>query len=351
MLIYYLLIILCLFFTNKHQTHNNRKIFIFILGILFYVIFAFRDFSVGVDTIAYYEHYIDSKNENFEYTFFEPGRYFLNKLFNSIGLSFSCFLMIVGLFVVYVTSIFIYKYSCNPSLSYLFFITIGMFSFYFSGLRQTIAITLILIVYELCYQRHFRKAFFFILLASSFHFSALICFIIPVSFVIKKISIKILLFLLLIPFLILLSTPIIQSVILQKMTIIKYMSHLEEDSSNINIVAYFVIPYSLFAFSTYLQYRIIRYNKGYNNLPFYFASFFYSCFAALSFCFPMISRLSYYFSLPMLIYISNNLLKTKEIPLLEREKIIVSIIICCVIYFVLSTIDGTFGIDNFKFIF
>lgn len=350
MLIYYIFLSICLFFASVRQTRKNSGLFTILLTLFFFVIFAFRDLTVGVDTISYYNNFLDSKSEDFDLFVFEPGRYVLNNIFISLGLDFRCLLFCVGLFIVIQTSLFIYKYSYNSSLSYFFFITIGMFSFYLSGLRQTIAITFILLVYDLCFKNKFFKASVVILIASTFHFTSLVCFVVLISFLIKKITIKMLPVFLIIPLVILMLTPILQNLILNKMTIVKYISHLEESSSDINVIAYFVIPYSLFIFSTYLLYKVLKYNVGYKNYPFYFSCLLYASFAALSFSFPMISRFSYYFSLPMIIFICNNIVRIKKFPIFRKDILVLSIILCCIGYFVLSTIGGTFGIDKFKFV-
>lgn len=76
---------------------------------------------------------------------------------------------------------FIYKAAKDPALALLFFITLGLFQFSLSGIRQTIAISITLWLFPLIRQRKFIKFILGVYLASLFHKSAY--FFIPAYFI------------------------------------------------------------------------------------------------------------------------------------------------------------------------
>ena len=176
MLIYYIFIFYLLFacmFKRKDGTYSVGLRF-FALAFMF-VIFAFRDVSVGADTSTYESLY------NSQYGWHEVGYVYIVNLANKLGITFRGFLMLVSAFSVVSVGHFIKKYSEDYMFSLLMFVTVGLFTMYMTGIRQVISISILLWSFDFIIKKKWYLFFPSVVLAALFHTSAWV--FLPVYFI------------------------------------------------------------------------------------------------------------------------------------------------------------------------
>lgn len=212
MLIYFLLILIVFLdfsleqlflLKNKKLTRSSNwfhKIFNIIFKwriisiIAFVIVFVIRDYSVGLDTISYKKYYdflcVDKLNLFYPISSsWEVGFTTLNSLFALCGLSFRCVLLVVILFVMSCLVYFVNKVSQDKKMSFILFISLGIFAQALNTLRQIIAMAIIMLVLVelICNKSKYGtiKSIVLIFFASLFHVSALCCYIFLVAKYIK----------------------------------------------------------------------------------------------------------------------------------------------------------------------
>lgn len=178
MIIYIINIVLVIFFGVLNVSFNfmNKKITVAIIGLQLFLLLSLRDQTVGTDLYTYLK-YFESINVYgiLPYTnIFEFGYLLFNRLISLFTSNKQIFISIVAFITTISISRFIYKYSKLPFLSFFLYISLGFYSFTFSGLRQSIAFSILLFSYEYIKSRNFVKFIFIVFLASTFHTSAII---------------------------------------------------------------------------------------------------------------------------------------------------------------------------------
>lgn len=161
---------------------ENRNISLSILSlILITFVFGFR-YGFGIDYFSYIEIY-DRIGNNWSQEFLEPGFYYLNIITKELNLS-VYFIFFISFFVsFYFISITINRYSEFPELSILILFASGLIFFFTSGIRQSIAISICFYSFVHFLDRNLMKFSLFLLLALSFHLSAIIFF--PFYFIVR----------------------------------------------------------------------------------------------------------------------------------------------------------------------
>ncbi|MHB0809373.1 MAG: EpsG family protein [Facklamia hominis] len=157
---------------------QNKKIrrFLFIMFSSTHLFFVqgFRSIYVGGDLLGYKVYYnsTDSIREIFHGQF-EVGYNLISYICNSLGINFQFFICIISLFTFVVLSIYLFKNSKNVYMSYGLYLYFGIYDFGFSGLRQMIAMTIILISFEYLLNKKLIKFIICTLIATSFHTTAI----------------------------------------------------------------------------------------------------------------------------------------------------------------------------------
>ncbi|MGF3194967.1 EpsG family protein [Facklamia sp. P13055] len=152
---------------------------LFILFAAFHLIFVqgFRFKSVGGDLYRYEVFYDIVKyfdlNQFINHRF-ELGFKCVVWVFSNLNLSFQNFLLIISVFTITLFSKTVYEYSKFPLISFVLYLITGMFDFGFSGLRQIISMSLILLSFKYILNKNAFKYNIIVILASLFHKSALI---------------------------------------------------------------------------------------------------------------------------------------------------------------------------------
>lgn len=179
-IIFFLIFLRVFVFKRWIMSDKERKHFTVWALIPPTIISAFRDESVGADTEQYINMFQSTQLNNFHERI-EKGYIYLNKLLYLITSDSQWLLIIVALFLSICIGVFVYKNAKDPFLAILFFITLGLYQFSLSGIRQTIAIGITILAIELIKK---KKLFWFLTiigLASLFHKTAL--FFIPAYFI------------------------------------------------------------------------------------------------------------------------------------------------------------------------
>jgi hypothetical protein len=190
----FLTLLATLLFANGERV-INKKIYIIFTFIILFFISAFRSKNIGSDTTAYiylFEYIGTSENiftlsslfsiNDILESRFEIGYIILNKILFNISDHYIILFIVVSFFVLGAWLTFIYRYSNMIWISVFLFINLRFFYFTLSGLRQAIAMAIILISYKFLKERKTTPFVIVILVASLFHLSALIFLIIyPLS--------------------------------------------------------------------------------------------------------------------------------------------------------------------------
>lgn len=189
----FLIFIIYPMFGKKYSTINglvvkrNNKSYILIVSLLLILLLGLRDLTVGIDTINYYAIFTRIQNIEFSQLFngvsYEYGYRLLQYVIGIIFKEYQLLLIVVAIIYIAAVSCHIYKYSEKPMISYILFILYGFYTFAFSTTRQTLAIAFILIAYEFMTRKKLFKFLIFVLIAASFHITALI--FIPSYWIIK----------------------------------------------------------------------------------------------------------------------------------------------------------------------
>jgi hypothetical protein len=156
---------------------------------------GFRDMSVGIDNLFYARWFYDFDTEKgivenitLNIVDYEPGYVLLNFLIIGMGLGFTVASIIYASIIWILILKSFKKYSEIFYLGIFFFITTGFLFFTFNGIRQAIAISIIFYSLQLCLDRKYMKFSIAILLASLFHFSAILMFSLLLIRKVKKIQ-------------------------------------------------------------------------------------------------------------------------------------------------------------------
>lgn len=178
-----------LLFQYIFKSDKKRNLFLcLIVGLQLFITAAFRDVSVGGDLENYipaYEHISKSSWDKLLFVPFETGYVFLNKIISLITPEIRLLLIFISGFVVlgYVRSI--YRNSRMPWLSLFLFIAMGFFTESLSMLRQAIAMVIILSGLKYVEERHFGKYLLIVILAMTFHLTAVVALILYPFFRLK----------------------------------------------------------------------------------------------------------------------------------------------------------------------
>ena len=151
------------------------------LGCAFlFLILVLQDTHSNGDLLQYYNRYTSlqytgiSSFLNGFWDMKDPVYHFLSLLFGKLGFDFYAWKSLIAF--VFVLGVYkqIQYYSTNPSISFLAILTLGLYGFVFSGLRQTLAFGILLFSYPHLKNKHFFRFVLLVVLAAMFHSTALI---------------------------------------------------------------------------------------------------------------------------------------------------------------------------------
>ncbi|MBR4656593.1 MAG: EpsG family protein [Oscillospiraceae bacterium] len=160
---------------------GNKK-YIVVACILLFSVYGLRDcYSIGNDSSTSYLHqfqkistssWADVFSSNQPYN---KGYDVLNKIVSDLtNGDYQVFISLIAAFVTISFGIVVYRYSPNPLTSILYFLGLMLYTFHFSALKQSIAMACLMLAFI---QIVNRKPFHFVLItliASLFHFPAIV---------------------------------------------------------------------------------------------------------------------------------------------------------------------------------
>jgi hypothetical protein len=356
-IIYFVLLFLWLFFyliisslSNHKENSKLRKWYTVISGGLLFLIMGLRHFTVGGDLKQYLAIYnsIPTVLSDNLFSNSEWGYYVFIKILKMLSVNDQGYIIIISLVISFSFSVFFYKYSRNLFLSFFLHLTIGLFSMSMSGIRQTIAICLILLAFKYLLNNRLFGFIFAVLLASTFHNTALV--FLPVYFL-KKINITKRNGLMLLAgvaitiFLREQVTPLIEFFMPERYALRYDLISQDYPVNPLLIVIALAIPMACLIFWNEVE------KLGEREKMLFSILFVLSCINAfaniLSLNSNILGRLSFYFITFNVVLIPNiiSIIKDKNIK-------IIGILLCIslpLIQFILSTPGGTYLIDNYKF--
>ena len=179
------------------DSHSRIRKIAFCCFVLF-IIVGLRGPQIGSDTPAYFYEYnaVVSNIEGYKEVR-EPGYLLLEYIFSRFSIPWQLFLVFISAFMAFSLGYYIYKNCINIFLAFFLHMTIGLFLMTLTGIRQSIAISITILVLD----KKNWKYFLGVLVASSFHYSAFIMF--PaycMNFIKYKNKEQLILFLMLPPF-------------------------------------------------------------------------------------------------------------------------------------------------------
>lgn len=160
---------------------SNRVYFLLSFLILF-LFSALRDVDAGVDTAGYILTFIRNSTYSHEYFVQEyflgdakdPVFYYVAWWLSSFGVGERVWLALISFIFSFSLVSYVKKYSAYPLISFLLALALGYMAFSFSGLRQTVALSFLMLSAPYLLNRNAVMFSVFLGVASLFHISALV---------------------------------------------------------------------------------------------------------------------------------------------------------------------------------
>ncbi len=161
---------------------QNKK-YIIMSCVVMFVVYGLRDaYSVGNDsTTSYLHHFLAMEdtgwgelwegadlNDNIFWKLIEKLGYVL------LNGDYQLFISLISAFIMLVFGRFVYRYSASPVQSFVYYWGLWFFTFNFSALKQSVAMTLLLLAFDAVIERRPIRYLILVSIASMFHFPALI---------------------------------------------------------------------------------------------------------------------------------------------------------------------------------
>ena len=163
MLIYCVQLVFVLFSCLKRS-----KILDYSVLLLLMIVLAFRDSSVGTDTINYLDM-LYSWNYEVEIAMDSSGKQM------KLGLSSDYLVIIPGLVNIFLIYYSFRRFKINVNVALLFFVIMTYYFLAFNILRQTLAVSITLLAYSFAIEKKYYKYFIAMFFAVGVHFSSVIC--------------------------------------------------------------------------------------------------------------------------------------------------------------------------------
>jgi hypothetical protein len=191
-----LLVVISIIYIACFKIENiekQTKVFLLLSSIPLILLMGMRDKSIGTDTIQYYTAFKNISTSklgwlDYKETRYEVGYYLLNKIVGLFTQNPQIFLFVVSIIIVAGILLFIYKNPINPFMSVMLFQTLYFYGNSFNLLRQYIAIAIAINSFSYIKERKILKASLIIILASTFHTSAL-C-LLPITIILWRFNIN-----------------------------------------------------------------------------------------------------------------------------------------------------------------
>lgn len=157
---------------------RNRVLSLLIPIVYLTLIMGLKDVSVGTDTARYVRTFVHYPNISLEYIFsldHTQGFYLFNKIMSSVFLSnYRMYLLTIAVFVGISMYCFLVQNSDDYCMSQIMLLSLGFTFFFMTGIKQTIAMCILMYAYTAQKKRKYLKFVILTVLAAVFHPTALI---------------------------------------------------------------------------------------------------------------------------------------------------------------------------------
>lgn len=190
MLVYFIMLALITFlafaiYITDFNKESKDKLFLTISFFILTTVSAFRATSVGTDTESYQSIFLKYVYGVPDYHS-EIGYATFNKIIAMISSDPQSIVIASSIIINFGVMHFIYKNSTNAWLSVYLYITLFYYFFSFNYIRQFIAISIVLIAWSFLKDKKIFTFIVFVVLAASFHTSALIALLLIFVFLARK---------------------------------------------------------------------------------------------------------------------------------------------------------------------
>lgn len=191
-MVYVLLLAFLVFwrFLLPDDSERTRRLYAITAFVLLAFFGAIRAVSVGRDTASFVEVFEKIAGRGFVDTWLfsswtEPGFRFLCAFLGLFTRNGQWLIALTSVFINFSFSRFIYRYVKNIYLGFFLYITLMLYPFYFSMMRQGLAVSVFLFAYGFLRKRQYVRYELLVLLAASFHTSALLFAVFPLFSLIR----------------------------------------------------------------------------------------------------------------------------------------------------------------------
>lgn len=182
-MIFYLLLVIyflgALFGKKEYGSNKSRKLVVVLYILPLFLLTALRDVSIGPDTVSYYRIFTriagrDTYIHAFAYDHFEPGYVLLNYIIGKAGGSYYLMQILISAFLYYVIGKFIYEYSENIAFSVFILLANNYVFGMMNVVRMWIVVAILLYTIKPLQERKLFKFIVVVLIAATFHYTALL---------------------------------------------------------------------------------------------------------------------------------------------------------------------------------
>lgn len=325
---------------------KNRKAFSCFAGVLLWAIMALRGVSVGSDTINYFTRYDNIERPEFSLMSVagqEWGFDMLEYICSSLGMGWQVFLALVSAIIIIPVTELFHKYSANVWMSFFLYLTIGLFSVNMSAMRQSLAVSMVVVAMIAMLEKKYIKFVIFILVGSLFHFSAIFALLMGVVPLVKFKSRRQLAWLLLIPVVARVAGHLFLGG-LESLMPVRYLDNFSSDLVMNPILEAVWISILLFSFlSLSINRKVTK-----DDFQFYFMTVLFVASVELSYSVYLASRLAFYFESAVMVAIPSAILRFRKKD--TRTILMLCVFSLCFAFLIISSSGSdTLAIFDYKF--
>lgn len=161
---------------------SNKKAYCIITFIALTLVAALRSYQVGPDGTVYANYFKELQRIEFSnivnYFTKEPVFYYVTKLLQNVGIGLQGWYGIIGALFALAIALIIFFYSASPAYSVIALFSLGYYVFSFTGLRQTVALSIVVLSTIFLEKKKYIFFIIFVGVAILFHNSAIVFLII-----------------------------------------------------------------------------------------------------------------------------------------------------------------------------
>ena len=169
-------------FCHTKGTDKYRKKAVFLCGLVLVFVSGFR-YLVGTDYLTYMSSYRSYSDSAISWLT-QPGVNLVARLAKFIYDDYATWFFIMAMIAIIPVVIMIIKYCDYPELGLFLFVGLGCWHFSFNIVKQCASAAILLCGFQALVKKDFKKWLIICLIASAFHFSALL--MIPVFFLVNQ---------------------------------------------------------------------------------------------------------------------------------------------------------------------